>query len=231
MSNVFHLSDHPARASGAKTKKSSAVTAPSVTRAMRSATSREGQPLPSQREVTQPPVTPIDWANSPFLTPLSSSQVANFMTGTFSPAKISAQVKILAPLHRQMNAVGRKFRMAKPKQKQRDIVQTRFKTSVLRPTFIRQWRLKKGWNQGQLAEAIGVSTATISQIENAKTGYTQAHLEAIAEALSCDPADLLVRDPSDPSAIWSLWDRAQPAQRKQVLRIIEGLLGDESDVA
>lgn len=115
----------------------------------------------------------------------------------------------------------------KSHKKAEDVVQTRFK-QPLRPTFIRQWRKKKGWNQAKLADAIGVSTATISQIENGETGYKQEYLEGIAYALGCEPADLLMRDPSDPEAIWSLWDSAKPAQRKQILGIIRGLLGSEA---
>lgn len=107
-------------------------------------------------------------------------------------------------------------------------VQPRFK-QPLQPTFIRAWRKKKGKNQAFLAEALDVSVATISQIENGEQGYKQEYLEGIAWALGCTPADLLVRDPSDPDAIWSLWDKAKPGQRKQIIGVIKGLL--ETDVA
>lgn len=114
--------------------------------------------------------------------------------------------------------------MAKTKRAPKEqVVETRFK-QPLQPTFIRQWRKKKGWNQTRLADAVGVSTATISQIENSETGYKQEYLEAIADALGCTPADLLMRNPDDPQAIWSLWEAAKPAQRKQIIGIIEGLL-------
>lgn len=74
-----------------------------------------------------------------------------------------------------------------------------------------------------------MSKGNLSNIENGKTGYNQATLEALAEALQCDPADLLMRNPADPEGIWSLWETAKPAQRKQILGIIKGLL--ESEVA
>lgn len=115
----------------------------------------------------------------------------------------------------------------KAAKKAEPVVQTRFKQS-LRPTFIKQWRKKKGWNQAKLADALGVSTATISQIENGETGYKQEYLEGIAEALGCEPADLLMRNPTDPEAIWSLWDRAKPAEKQQIIRVIKGLLGNEA---
>lgn len=189
----------PARSS--KTRKSSAVTAPSVTRAMRSATSREGQPLPSHNDVIQPPVTPIDDANSPRLILCSSKYSDNFMTDAFRPAKTLAQVKILAGLHGQLGGDSQQFGMSKRGGTQRKPVEP---TAVpLQRTFIKHWRVHRGLSQTQLGDAIGLSTATISQIENAKTGYSQATLEAIARALKVHPIDLLVCDPKQhPKGIW-----------------------------
>lgn len=110
------------------------------------------------------------------------------------------------------------------KELQKDLVQTRFKESPFRPTFIRQWRKSRKLTLEQLASRIDMSVGNLSNIERGETGYNQATLEAIAEALQCDPADLLTRNPMDQEAIWSLWERAKPAERKQILGIIEGLL-------
>lgn len=112
--------------------------------------------------------------------------------------------------------------MGKAQQKQ--TVETRFKKPPFRPTFIRQWRKHRGLTIEQLAERSGMSNGNLSNIERGKTGYNQDTLEALAEALQCAPADLLMRDPSDPRAIWSLWDSAKPAQQQQIIGIIEGLL-------
>jgi hypothetical protein len=40
--------------------------------------------------------------------------------------------------------------------------------------------------------------------------------------------DFLIRDPTDPEGIWSLWEAAKPAQRKQIIGIIKGLLQSEA---
>ncbi len=114
--------------------------------------------------------------------------------------------------------------MAKGQQNQSVKVQPRFKEPQFRPTFIKQWRIKRGISQERLGDRVGLSGASISQIENGKQGYSQENLEAIADALGCDVVDLLIRDPSDPEGIWSLWDRAKPAQRKQIVGMIEGFL-------
>jgi len=164
---VFPTRQH-ARASGfSKTRKSSAVTAPSVALAMRSATSREGHPLPSQSDVIHPPVTPIDDANSPRLMPCSSKYSDSFMTKAFSPAKTLAQVKILVPLDGQAETIHRHFSMSKKATSQRKPAEP--VAPVLQRTFIQKWRKHRKMSQTSLAEAVGLSTATISQIENANT--------------------------------------------------------------
>ena len=113
--------------------------------------------------------------------------------------------------------------MAKGAQQKRQVTPPTVEHE-LQQTFIRQWRKKAGMNQSDLAEVLGVSTATVSQIENAETGYKQEYLERIAEAVGCDPADLLVRGPEDPQPIWRLWDGATAAQRKQIVRVAAALL-------
>jgi transcriptional regulator with XRE-family HTH domain len=53
-------------------------------------------------------------------------------------------------------------------------------------------------------------------LENGKRGYTQETLEAIADALGTDAASLLMRNPTDPGAIWSIWDQAKQGERQLI---------------
>lgn len=85
-----------------------------------------------------------------------------------------------------------------------------------RRTFIKQWREHRGLSQAQLADRLDTSESSISRIESGTQPYTQDVLEAIAEALQTDVASLLMRDPSTPEAMWSIWDQAQPGQRKMI---------------
>ena len=62
--------------------------------------------------------------------------------------------------------------------------------------FIRQWRIHRGYTQERLAEIVGVPHGALSQLERGLVNYTQPMLEALAEALRCEPADLIARDPS-----------------------------------
>ena len=93
-----------------------------------------------------------------------------------------------------------------------------------RRTFIRQWRKHRGLSQERLADRLGMSKAQLSRIENGEQPYAQDFLEACAEALQTEPASLLTRDPGDPEAIWSVWDRAKPGERRQIVEIAKTLI-------
>jgi transcriptional regulator with XRE-family HTH domain len=88
--------------------------------------------------------------------------------------------------------------------------------SKLRPNKIKAWRKHRGKTQEQLAEALGISVGHLSRIESGEREYMQSLLEAAAEYLETDPASLLMRDPSAPENIWSLWDHASIGERQQI---------------
>lgn len=59
----------------------------------------------------------------------------------------------------------------------------------------------------------------LSMLENGKRGYTQDTLEAIAEALQTDVASLIMRDPANDDAIWSIWENAEVSERRMIVDI------------
>lgn len=85
--------------------------------------------------------------------------------------------------------------------------------------FIKQWRKFRKMTQEKLADEIGVAVSTISQLESGKQGYSQATLEALAEALQCDPADLLMRNPTQADPLWAIWDGLDAPARNQLTEI------------
>lgn len=91
------------------------------------------------------------------------------------------------------------------------------KPSPYRATYLRQWREHRGLTLEQLAERVGTTHATLSRVERGMTPYSQPMLEALAEELTTDPASLLMRDPSDPEGIWSIWDNAEPGERSLIV--------------
>jgi transcriptional regulator with XRE-family HTH domain len=89
-----------------------------------------------------------------------------------------------------------------------------------RVTFIRQWRKHRGLTLEQLAARLNdMAPSNLSMLERGLRGYTQETLERIAEELGTDAASLLIRDPADGEAIWSLWDHAKPGQKRQIVEI------------
>lgn len=93
-----------------------------------------------------------------------------------------------------------------------------------RPTYIKEWRKHRGLTIDRLADRTQISKATLSRIENGKQPYTQDILEVIADALSCEPADLIMRDPTAGNAIWSLWEQATTGERDQIERVVRALI-------
>lgn len=90
-----------------------------------------------------------------------------------------------------------------------------------RPTFIREWRKHRLLTLERLAERIDVTAGALSQLERGDTGYTQPMLEALAEALSCEPADLIMRPPSAPNGIEAIWSRIAPSDRAKLMPMLE----------
>jgi transcriptional regulator with XRE-family HTH domain len=97
-------------------------------------------------------------------------------------------------------------------------VQTRFKKKTARH-FIREWRKHRGLTLEALAERAGMTHGNLSQLERGVINYTQPALEALAKALDCEPADLIMRDPG--SEVWSIMDSLLEAPADEQRRIID----------
>lgn len=69
-----------------------------------------------------------------------------------------------------------------------------------------------------------MSHSQLSRIERGQQPYNQELLEALAELYMCDVVDLLIRDPSSPESMWTLWERAKPGERQQITAVAETLL-------
>ncbi|MBV9511815.1 MAG: helix-turn-helix transcriptional regulator [Caulobacteraceae bacterium] len=89
--------------------------------------------------------------------------------------------------------------------------------------FVRQWRKHRGLTQEQLAERIGIARSYLTKIERGDRRYDQPFLEAAADALRCDPSDLIVRDPTATESIWSIWEQLTPPERVQALAVIKAI--------
>lgn len=89
--------------------------------------------------------------------------------------------------------------------------------------FIKEWRKFRGLTVAQLADRLSTSNASISRIENGEQPYTQDFLDACADALSTDSASLIMRNPLESAGIWTIWEKALPAEREQIVSVAEAL--------
>lgn len=89
--------------------------------------------------------------------------------------------------------------------------------------YLREWRKHRGLSQERLAERLGTNKSVISELESGKARWNGDHLAALADALDCEPVDLIVRNPTDPEGIWSIWERVKPVDRDTARRILEQL--------
>lgn len=66
----------------------------------------------------------------------------------------------------------------------------------------------------------GMTHASLSRIERGLQPYSQPIVEAIADELTGgDVAALLVCDPNEHNGIWTIWKRANPADRKMIVEL------------
>ena len=104
-------------------------------------------------------------------------------------------------------------------------VTPRFKKPVpRRRIFLKQWREYRNLTQEQLADRVGWSVGNVSQLERGLQGYSQEGLESLADALQCDPGQLLTVDPTGDDAIWSIWERAKPGEREMIVELAKTVL-------
>lgn len=95
--------------------------------------------------------------------------------------------------------------------------------------FIREWRKHRGYSLERVAEMIGMTHQNLGKIERGVVPYNQVLLENLAEALTCSPADLIIRDPSRTDAVWDLWETLKPVERTQAINVIRAIKGTGTD--
>lgn len=105
--------------------------------------------------------------------------------------------------------------------------------------FLREWRQSLDLTLEQVAERVNLLSqaradqpnsrpitmthATLSRIERGQIPYNQHLLELLATIYQTDKASLIMRNPSDPDGIWSIWDTLKPVERQQAVEIIKAL--------
>lgn len=102
--------------------------------------------------------------------------------------------------------------------------------------FLRAWRKKRELTLEGVAERVvelsaekvlpgydgpqlTMTHATLSRIERGLIPYNQHLLEVLAEIYQTDAASLIMRDPSDPDGLWSIYEALRGPQRVQLVEI------------
>jgi transcriptional regulator with XRE-family HTH domain len=96
-------------------------------------------------------------------------------------------------------------------------------------TFIRDWRKFRHLTLERVAERIGVTAGALSQLERGDVAYTQPMLEALADALSCDPADLITYSPQAVKDLRTIWASIPEENREQALRVLQTFIRSGTD--
>lgn len=94
-------------------------------------------------------------------------------------------------------------------------------------THLREWRTYRNLSQEAAASRLEVSRTLLSKVENAKSPYTQQLLEKAALAYGVEVVDLLIRNPLDTNAVWSIQDqllKATPDVQRQAVAVVETIL-------
>lgn len=109
-------------------------------------------------------------------------------------------------------------------------VTPRFKQSAARrKNFFREWRKYRGLTLEQAAERAGMTAGNLSAMERGAQGYTQAGLEALAGAYNTEPGMLLNVDPTKDDAMWSIWDKAKPGERRMIIDLAKTVVKTGTD--
>lgn len=97
--------------------------------------------------------------------------------------------------------------------------------------FFRAWRKYRGLTIEQLAGRVDMSPSSISQLERGLQGFTDTTLLAIADALRCEPGDLLSRDPNVEGAVIDLMRLIRQKDAAQTVMAFLNALPDKTGTA
>lgn len=123
--------------------------------------------------------------------------------------------------HKAERAQGNKRGPYKIKKARLDEVQEPWRSNR-----IKELRAAKGWGQQELAEESGLSTGTIADMENGKTGFKSKSIYSVARALGVSRGDLFPVDPWDVTGgeIRDVLSQFEPDAKAQAIGVLKALI-------
>lgn len=112
--------------------------------------------------------------------------------------------------------------------------------------FLRQWRLHRGLTLETVVERlqtieaassvarignprrVGMTHGNLSRIERGLVPYNETLLDLLADIYQTDNASLIMRDPTDPEAIWSIWDQVPKTERVHAADVLRTFIHKKS---
>lgn len=82
--------------------------------------------------------------------------------------------------------------------------------------YLREWRQYRGLSLQKLADRLETSKGRIADLEKRVTRFNDDVLAQLAEALDCEPYELLMRNPLDERELWTVYD-GLPAEDQQAV--------------
>lgn len=106
-------------------------------------------------------------------------------------------------------------------------------------TYLREWRKFRGYTQEQVVDRIAVledpklpgTAASLSRLERGKQPYSQRVIEALAEIYSCEPADLIGRNPEKEGQIVDFVAALGERERHRALALLRAMHEAEAEMA
>ncbi len=104
--------------------------------------------------------------------------------------------------------------------------------------YLREWREFCGKSQKRVAEEMeflaqdpryqhdkhvqnqGKTYTTLGRVEAGEVPYSQALLEMLAEIYKTDPGSLIMRNPLDSEALYSIWDNLTPEKQREAMQFL-----------
>jgi len=101
--------------------------------------------------------------------------------------------------------------------------------------YLREWRQKVGLTQKQVCDRLSAfddpqlptTEATLSRIETGKGQYSERVIEALADIYSCEPWELLGRDPFKEGKVYDLIARMNEKQMRQAEAVLQALIDSD----
>jgi len=110
-----------------------------------------------------------------------------------------------------------------------------------KPHYLREWREYRNYTLERAAAAleevsqraeflvpdrkrpVGTTHQNLGKIERGTVPYSQTLLEMLAEVYGTDPGSLIMRDPTRPEAIFSIWENLSPAKQAEAISFLSFL--------